>query len=123
MQVQCRIEIAVVPDRSKSLVRPDVLGQLATEEIAQRSGGQARKEITRDDAEPIRGAELCQSLLNVRRGWTEKARKLSAGQGCQSFGRDTLGHLTKVGPFATLTDVPINRTTKCRNDVKKRGLG
>src|SRR5262249_2489309 len=122
MQVQCCIEIAMIGDPSKSFVRPDVLRQLAAEEITERAPGQTREEIAREDAESIRPAELGQCLLHVRLGRPKQARKLSASQGCQSLGGGLLCHLSNVSAFATRADMPIDRTGECRNNVEKRGL-
>jgi len=67
MKVQRGVEIAVLTNRGKSFVRSDMLRQLAAEEIAERAAGQPSKEIARNDAEPIRRAELGQRLLNIGR--------------------------------------------------------
>jgi hypothetical protein len=54
MQVKRGVEVTVLADRSKSLVRTDMLGQLAAQEIAERAAGQPGKEVASEDAEPVR---------------------------------------------------------------------
>ncbi|HXW70502.1 MAG TPA: hypothetical protein VEK34_03520 [Methylocella sp.] len=83
----------MIADRSKSFVWANVLGQLTTEEIAERSAGQR-----------------------------EKKWKLSASERCQSFGCGMLRHLSKIGAFAMLTNMFIDCSSECCNDFKKRRL-
>jgi len=67
MKVQCGVEGAVIVDRSKPLSRANVLRQFSAEEISEGAAGQPRKEIARDDAEPIRRTKLGERLLNIGR--------------------------------------------------------
>src|ERR1700730_7373544 len=96
VQLQGRVEIAVLIDGGKSLIRPDMLGQFAAEEIAEGAGGQPRKKIARDDAEPIRRAELRERLLNITRRRPEEAWKFAASQRSECFRGGMLRHFAEI---------------------------
>jgi hypothetical protein len=120
---QCRSNAALKSLWSPIVaVRPDVLGQLAAEEISKGSVGQARKEIARDDAEPVGRAKFGERLLNIGRGRPKQARKLLAGQRCQSLCGGMLRHLTEVGAFAAVANMPIDSASECRNNLEECGL-
>src|SRR5271154_1793960 len=122
MQVQRGIEITMLADRREALVRTDMPGQLAAEEITKRAAGQPRKEIARDNAKPLRGSELGERQLNVSCRRPEEARKVSACQGCQSFGTGKLRHLPKVGAFASIANMAIDRARERGDNLQKSWL-